>query len=186
MEHAGQARLRLNLAATSALSFLHPYLEQINSDRPELSSGAPGCWCWALEYSGLQGNLTWATQRCGTTTPFNAQPCLKMLGSSVQRPRQLCRTELLSSGLMPVMPDPANSINNNPAMPVFPFSCSALQESLLAGSRSGPDLAVCSYLAVINPLKTQPVAKRESRPQCGPSGARKHLGPLQTFLVSSE
>lgn len=81
VEHAGQARLRLNLAETSALVFLLPYPKQINYDRPELHPGALGYCCWAPECSRLQGNLRWAKQfaktwnhdlsKC-TTMPENA------------------------------------------------------------------------------------------------------------------
>lgn len=120
VEHADQARLKLNLTETSALNFLHTYPEKINSDRPEQSPGAPRCQCqcWVLPgcWKTLRGqNTDW----CGTTTPFSALPCLKMPKSLVQRPKQLCRTELLNSGLMPVMLDPAKSRNNTQLCPCF-------------------------------------------------------------------
>lgn len=141
MEHAGQTRLRLNLAETSLLNLWYPYSKQINSDRPELSPGAPDCCFWAPKYSRLHGSLMWAKHlMVWNHYPIWCTIHLKALQSSVQRPRQLCRADLLTFGLMPAMPDPGNSINNNTVGPGFPSSSSEFQELFLAWSRAGTDL----------------------------------------------
>lgn len=117
---------------------------------------------------------------------YHAWKCLeawyKDLASSTGLSFRL--TKLLSFGLMPAMAVPPNSTNSNPPVLVFPFPF-MLQKQLLAWIGSGPDLAVCRSLEVKNSLLTQAVAKRVHIPKCGPSGARKHLCPLLTFLVSS-
>lgn len=69
VEHAGQARLRLNLAETSALIFLLPYPKQINCDRPELHPGALGYCFWAPEYSRLAGKLKMGKTVCKDMEP---------------------------------------------------------------------------------------------------------------------
>lgn len=85
---------------------------------------------------------------------------------------------------MPVVPDPANPIKNNPAVPVSLFSCSAL-EGTSFGLKQGWTWPSCVQLPGCKKTSqnTACCKKGSTDPSCGPSAARKHLGPLQTFLV---